>query len=143
MKNKQRLLICGIISALVFTMAGCKNPFFPEPINKTFTVTVTFNSNGGTAVAPITEISGSTITLPTPPTKDGYTFSGWFTDNESFANEFTSSTSVNENITVFAKWTSTVTFDSNEGSSVEPITGITDHRNYSRLDNIITGSVAD
>ncbi len=44
------------------------------------TYTVTFESNGGSAVAPVTEIEeGATVTLPAAPTKDGYVFEGWFT----------------------------------------------------------------
>ncbi|MEE0951781.1 MAG: InlB B-repeat-containing protein [Paludibacteraceae bacterium] len=40
--------------------------------------TVTFNTNGGSAVSPITQTSeGAAITLPTP-TRDGYTFAGWY-----------------------------------------------------------------
>jgi uncharacterized repeat protein (TIGR02543 family) len=72
------------------------------------TYTVTFNSNGGSAVAAKSDIeSDTTIALPEPPTKTGYAFSGWYTDNETFENEFTVSTSVTADITVYAKWTST------------------------------------
>jgi uncharacterized repeat protein (TIGR02543 family) len=39
--------------------------------------TLTFNTNGGTAIAPITANYGSDITAPANPTKTGYTFEGW------------------------------------------------------------------
>ncbi|WP_054028443.1 InlB B-repeat-containing protein [Bacillus sp. FJAT-28004] len=67
--------------------------------------TVSFNSNGGSAVAPLTAIpQESTITLPPPPTRDGYVFLGWYTDNNTYAHEFTNITRVNENTTLYAKW---------------------------------------
>ncbi len=90
------------------------------------TYTVSFNSNGGSAVSAISNVeSGATVsTLPTP-TKDGYRFLGWFTEGDV---EFTTSTAVTGNITVTAKWEEvptvvkhTVTFVSNGGSRVSSI----------------------
>ncbi|GMO36869.1 MAG: hypothetical protein Ta2B_16780 [Termitinemataceae bacterium] len=73
----------------------------------TTTFTVTFNSNGGSSVMAIAGISsGATITLPANPTKVTDTFDGWFTDNETFLNEFTASTAVVADVTIYAKWTS-------------------------------------
>jgi len=93
--------------------------------------TVSFNSNGGSTVAPLTAIpQKTTITLPPPPTRDGYVFLGWYTDNNTYAHEFTNITRVNENTTLYAKWIDTasvrhtVTFEVNGGSAVSPITGI-------------------
>src|SRR5690606_33883984 len=66
--------------------------------------TVTFDSHDGSAVAPITDIAkNATITLPAAPTRDGYTFVGWFTE-ENGGTEFTNLTPVTDNITVYAKW---------------------------------------
>ena len=39
--------------------------------------TITFNSNGGSAVTPITAEYKSAVTKPTDPSRDGYTFAGW------------------------------------------------------------------
>ena len=52
----------------------------------------------------------TTVTLPTEPTKEGFTFGGWFDEH---GNEFTSSTKVTADITVYANWIGkkyTVTF---------------------------------
>jgi len=68
--------------------------------------TVTFNSQGGSAVSPITNIShGEKITAPTDPTKGSDVFDGWYKEN-TYANSwnFTSDT-VKSNITLHAKWT--------------------------------------
>ncbi len=130
-RKRQCILLCGIIAALILTMAGCKNPFLAKLKEKEKNAgpktenmfTVTFDTNEGSFVAPITVVSGSTITLPTP-TKEGYTFVDWFTDDGS---KFTSSTPVTADITVYARWTGNpvyVTFDSNDGSDVVKVTGV-------------------
>ncbi|OPX86438.1 MAG: Exoglucanase B precursor [Pelotomaculum sp. PtaB.Bin104] len=75
------------------------------------TYTVTFNSNGGSAIAPITNVTaGATVTLPAAPTREGFTFDGWFTDNTTFANAFTEATAVTADVTVYAKWTAAAAY---------------------------------
>ena len=41
------------------------------------TSTITFDTQGGSAIAPITQIEGTVVTPPADPTKTGYTFEGW------------------------------------------------------------------
>jgi uncharacterized repeat protein (TIGR02543 family) len=87
--------------------------------------TVTFNAQGG-SVSPSTitvDAGGNVTALPTA-TRSGYTFNGWFTQPNGGGSQFTTNTSVNGNITVYAAWTSTsntVTFDA-QGGSVSPST---------------------
>ncbi len=64
---------------------------------------VTFNSMGGSAVDSQTAVGG-VVTQPAEPTKDGYTFSGWYTD-EACTTPFDFSTPVSEPITLYAGWT--------------------------------------
>jgi len=73
------------------------------------TYTVTFNSDGGSAVASITGIaSGATITATAAPTKTGYTFDGWFKE-AALTNAWVFATDVvTANITLFAKWNAVV-----------------------------------
>ncbi|MCQ2120316.1 MAG: InlB B-repeat-containing protein [Fibrobacter sp.] len=66
--------------------------------------TISFNSNGGSEVSPIVADYGATVAAPAAPTRDGYTFVGWFTDNGTFANEFTFSTMPLNGATLYAKW---------------------------------------
>lgn len=66
---------------------------------------VTYNSNGGTAVAAETVLAGGKATEPTPPTKQGFTFGGWYkNDTLTTAWDFSTDT-VNQNTTLYAKWT--------------------------------------
>ena len=79
--------------------------------------TITFDTNGGSEIAPITQDYGTKITAPDNPTRKGYTFKGW--DKE------IPKTMPAENITVKAQWEInqyTITFDTNGGSEIAPIT---------------------
>lgn len=65
--------------------------------------TVTFDSNGGSQIESQTVIKGETVTKPNDPTKDGYTFDGWYTD-ETLENAYDFSEAVTGDITLYAKW---------------------------------------
>ncbi|MCL2844319.1 MAG: InlB B-repeat-containing protein [Chitinivibrionia bacterium] len=86
--------------------------------------TITFNSQGGSNVSPITRAVGSSITLPSP-TRNGFTFDGWFTE-ASDGTRIASPHTITEDITVFAQWTAiptfTITFNSQGGAEHAPIT---------------------
>jgi len=79
--------------------------------------TITFDTNGGSEIAPITQDYGTEITAPDNPTRKGYTFKGW--DKE------IPKTMPAENITVKAQWEInqyTIAFDTAGGSEIAPIT---------------------
>ena len=87
------------------------------PVWNTNKYTITFDTNGGSEIAPITQDYGTEITVPDNPTRKGYTFKGW--DKE------IPETMPAENITVKAQWEInqyTITFDTNGGSEIAPIT---------------------
>ena len=81
------------------------------------TYTITFDTAGGSEIAPITQDYGTNIAAPEAPTREGYTFIGW--DKE------IPTTMPAENMTVTAQWEInqyTITFDTNGGSEIAPIT---------------------
>ena len=87
------------------------------PVWNTNKYTITFDTNGGSEIAPITQDYGTQIAAPANPTRKGYTFKGW--DKE------IPETMPAENITVKAQWKInqyTIAFDTNGGSEIAPIT---------------------
>lgn len=66
-------------------------------------VTVTFESNGGSAVAALEMYETEIATEPAAPTKMGYAFVGWYTES-SFVNLYDFSTVLTTNLTLYAKW---------------------------------------
>ena len=66
------------------------------PVWNTNQYTITFDTNGGSEIAPITQDYGSVITAPADPTREGYTFMGWDTEIPT--------TMPAENMTLKAKW---------------------------------------
>ena len=65
--------------------------------------TLTFESNGGSAVAPITQDFGTAVTAPADPTRAGYTFAGWY-DEVGLTTPHVFST-MGLSTTIYAKWT--------------------------------------
>ena len=87
------------------------------PVWNTNKYTITFDTAGGSTVAPITQDYGTAITAPANPTREGYTFIGW--DKEIPA------TMPAENVTITAKWAInkyTIRFNTDGGTYIFPIT---------------------
>lgn len=64
---------------------------------------VSFDSQGGSAVASQTVAENGKAVKPAAPTRSGYTFAGWFTDT-AYTSEWDFETAVTENLTLYAKW---------------------------------------
>ena len=108
--------------------AACENPFnfATEKIIKATTLyakwtinqyTITFDTKGGSEIAPITQDYNTDVAAPANPTKTGYTFAGWDKDIPEKMPA--------ENMTITAKWTInqyTITFDTKGGTAIAPIT---------------------
>ena len=102
------------VTAISNTETGNKEYWAKWEINQ---YTITFDTNGGSEIAPITQDYGTKITTPADPTRKGYTFKGW--DKE------IPKTMPAENMTVKAQWEINqyaITFDTNGGSKIAPIT---------------------
>ena len=80
------------------------------------THTITFDTDGGSAVAAFKADYGTVVKAPADPTKAGYTFTGW--------DKAIPETMPDEDVTVKAKWKVnqyTITFDTDGGSKIDPI----------------------
>ena len=102
------------VTAIGDTETGNKEYWAKWEINQ---YTISFDTNGGSEIAPITQDYGTKITAPDNPTREGYTFIGWDRDIPEIMPA--------ENITVTAQWEInryTITFDTAGGSEIAPIT---------------------
>jgi uncharacterized repeat protein (TIGR02543 family) len=86
-------------------------------------LTVTYDSQSGTSVSSGTVATNATLTAPTPPTRAGYTFSGWSTTSSGSVVSFTGGYAHGQtaSFTLYAIWSAnalTVTYDSKGGTSV-------------------------
>lgn len=108
-KTLKTILLLGSLFII-----GCTNKVY----------TVSFNSNGGTEVSKVSAKTLDESLKPNDPSKLGYTFTGWFKDEE-FTQKATFTETLKTNITFHAKWEVnkyTISFISNGGSLVDPIT---------------------
>lgn len=84
-------------------------------------LTVKFDTQGGSAVEDVPAGLGVPITKPDDPTREGYTFKGWYTST-TYETEWNFDDNVMDNMTLHAKWEINhydVTFDTNGGSAVD------------------------
>ena len=129
-KSKLLVLICILVCILVITsvLSSCGDTSTDTNTNTDTDTnsdtsadtnideekyTVEFYSNGGSEVESQTVVNGKKAKEPTPPTKDGYTFDGWYVGTEkwSFLGHL-----ITDNITLTAKWIAnenTIVFDGN------------------------------
>ena len=108
MKKKILLGLLGL--SAVFSLASCRKESY----------TVSFESNSGSSIDALEVTEDGLVVRPQDPTKEGYTFAGWYTD-ANFATPWDFETfTVTSDITLYAKWTVNsydVTFNTNGGSS--------------------------
>lgn len=118
--------------------------------------TVTFDANGGTLTGDATmttDANGNLGSLPTAPSWEGYTFTGWF-DAAIGGNEITTGTSFTANTTVYAQWTAngdtptpgasyTITFDANGGTLAEGVVNIRTTGTDGKLAGVVSAPVMD
>ena len=114
-----------------FTDANKTNAFaFTTPITQNITLyakwdqisfTVSFDTDGGSAITNASVNYNQPLAQPTAPTKEGHTFEGWFTDAEK-TSAYNFSSPVNSNFTLYAKFSLnlyTVSFETNGGVEMQ------------------------
>lgn len=118
--------------------------------------TITFDANGGTLTGDATmttDANGNLGSLPTAPSWEGYTFTGWF-DAAIGGNEVTTGTSFTANTTVYAQWTRngdtptpgasyTITFDPNGGTLAEGVVNTRTTGTDGKLAGVVSAPVMD
>lgn len=92
--------ILGLI--MVFALIACDPTEDPTDPVDPVTYEVTFDSNEGTAVSPITVEENETVSEPADPTKEGFIFQYWYLDDENVAFDF--STLITSDLTLYALW---------------------------------------
>jgi oligopeptide transport system substrate-binding protein len=111
--NFKKIFSLVLVFVFVFIIAACSKK----------EAKVTFDSNGGTPVKAITVKIGEKISEPEDPTKEGYTFTGWYTDKEC-TKLFDFSTPIKGNMTLYAGWTTeiVVRFNTQTSATIESVT---------------------
>ena len=117
-----------ILIIFSFALSSCdfENPWMKEVLNFK---TISFNTNGGGYIPSQDLIMKETVKRPPDPSKAGFVFCDWYTDNDTFELLWDFDVAPNGYMTLHAKWdivvpvvnTFTVTFDSAGGSEVSSI----------------------
>lgn len=102
MRNSARkswLAALGMFALLLVSLV------FAACADKPSAYTLTFETNGGTKIDPVTAEAGATVTPPDDPEKEGFVFDGWYLSAD-FTGEAVSipSTMPSENVTYYAKF---------------------------------------
>ena len=122
--KKKKILVSLLCIGAVLGVASCNTPEVtptpetppvtetpvtptPTPTPAVVKYTVTFNSNGGSAINSVEVEENKKVTAPAAPTKEGYNFVGWFSD-EALTKDWSFDTAITANTTLYAKWEAVV-----------------------------------
>ena len=109
---KKKIICVALASTMLLTTTASAAPWWLSKYRVTFdnelgivgNVTLTFASDGGSFIRPITKRYGESISLEScVPTKYGYTFKGWFTDPRTKRNQVTTFIFTKPDV-LYAKW---------------------------------------
>ena len=87
------IVVCIAVILVVFALE-MRNPGF----------TITFDSKGGTDVPAQNQMYGQLLEVPEPPTREGYTFTGWYKDYGCFALWNVEEDTIETDLTLYAGW---------------------------------------
>ncbi len=93
-KALDRIIIACIVVILLVVALEMRNPGF----------TITFDSKGGTDVPAHNQMYGDLLELPQPPTREGYQFTGWYTDSACYELWDVQEDIIEADMTLYAGW---------------------------------------
>lgn len=93
-KTLDRIIIACLVVIVVILALELRNPGF----------TITFDSRGGTDVPAQNQMYGEKLEMPEPPTREGYTFTGWYRDPACDLPWVMEVDTVQESVTLYAGW---------------------------------------
>lgn len=93
-KTLDTIIIICILVIVVFLAFELRNPGF----------TITFDSRGGSDVPPQNQMYGELLDAPEPPTREGYTFTGWYRDTACDLKWDIDSFTIEGDMTLYAGW---------------------------------------
>lgn len=93
-KALDRIIIACLVVIVVVLAFEMRNPGF----------TITFDSKGGTDVAPQNQMYGEHLELPEPPTREGYSFTGWYIDYACTEPWNVEESTIQSDMTLYAGW---------------------------------------
>ena len=104
------LSVCTLTAGIA--LSGCGPSAPPE----TLKYTITFDTNGGSTIAPIEVDKNKRITKPADPTRGTDEFQGWYTDNNTFLTPWNFDVNiVTKDTTLYANWLSVYNYPSEVG----------------------------
>ncbi len=107
---------------------------------------VSFNANGGSHLAPVHVVSGQVLSKPTDPSLSHYRFAGWYRDTALTTPWNFETDVVTQDLTLYAKWEAIqylILFETNGGSSIEPLTAASGTKLPKPLDPTLEGFTFD
>ncbi|MBQ3030423.1 MAG: InlB B-repeat-containing protein [Agathobacter sp.] len=93
-KTLDRIIVGCIVVIVILVALDLRNPGF----------TITFDSKGGTDVAPQNQMYGELLIVPENPTREGYEFSGWYLEPSCDELWEVDSDIIESDLTLYAGW---------------------------------------
>ena len=93
-KTLDKMIVGGILVIVLLVAYGIANNGY----------TVSFDSKGGTDVPSQTQMYGELLEVPEPPTREGYTFTGWHTDTACMVPWNVEERTIETDMTLYAGW---------------------------------------
>ena len=93
-KALDRIIVACIAVILIVVALEMRNPGF----------TIVFDSKGGTDVPAQNQMYGQLLEVPEPPTREGYLFTGWYTDTACFELWDVQEDKIEMDMTLYAGW---------------------------------------